>query len=92
MFQKLSEVLAVLTDAMARDSYDRWLKAKQVARRRHDELNVKRRKLKEELEQRENQQVSSSATVSEREAAADMKREVREREGGGGGERERERE
>ena len=77
MFQKLSKVLTVLTDHMARASYDRWLKAKQVAQRRHEELNAKRRKLKEQLEQRESQQSSVSEVASERAAAASMQREVR---------------
>ena len=78
MFQKLSKVLTVLMDPMARASYDRWLKAKQVAQRRHVELNAKRRKLKEQLEQRESQQSSvSEVAASEREAAASMQREVR---------------
>ena len=76
MFQKLSKVLTVLTDPLARASYDRWLKAKQVAQRRHEDLNVKRRKLKEQLEQRESQQNSMSEAVNEREAAASMQREV----------------
>lgn len=76
MFQKLSKVLTVLTDSLARASYDRWLKAKQAAQRRHEELNVKRRKLKEQLEQRESQQNSASEAVSEREAAVSMQREV----------------
>lgn len=76
MFQRLSQVLAVLTDPVARASYDRWQKAKLASRRRHEELTAKRRKLKEQLEERESQQASTSETVTEREAAASMKKEV----------------
>ena len=75
MFQKLSKVLTVLTDVVARASYDRWLRAKHAARRRHEELNSKRRRLKEELEQREGRQTVSEV-ASEREAAASMQKEV----------------
>ena len=75
MFQKLSHVLTILTDAAARASYDRWLRAKQAAHRRHQELGAKRKKLKEDLESRENQQTFSEL-ATEREAAAKMQREV----------------
>ena len=75
MFQKLSKVLTVLTDTVARASYDRWLRAKHAARRRHEELNSKRRRLKEELEQREGRQTVSEV-ATEREAAASMQKEV----------------
>ena len=77
MFQKLSKVLLVLTDPLARASYDRWQRAKRAARRRHEELGVKRKKLKEKLEQRESQQTAMSDVMSEREAAATMQKEVR---------------
>lgn len=76
MFQKLSQVLAVLTDPVARASYDRWQKAKLATKKRNEELTAKRRKLKEQLEERESQQTSTSETVTEREAAATMQKEV----------------
>ena len=74
MFQKLSKILTILTDPVARASYDRWQRAKHAARRRHEELSAKRKKLKEELESRESQRPSSEPT--EREAAAKMQKEV----------------
>ena len=77
MFQKLSRVLTVLTDPVARASYDRWVKAKNATRRRHEELDVKRRRFKEQLEQRESQQTTISDIMTEREAAANMQKEVR---------------
>lgn len=76
MFQRLSQVLAVLTDPVARASYDRWQKAKLASKKRHEELTAKRRKLKEQLEERESQQAGNSETVTEREAAASMQKEV----------------
>ena len=66
----------VLTDPLARASYDRWQRAKHAACKRHKELNVKRRKFKEELEERESQQSSVTVVISEREAAANMQKEV----------------
>lgn len=76
MFQRLSQVLAVLTDPVARASYDRWQRAKLASKKRHEELTAKRRKLKEQLEERESQQTSTSEIFTEREAAANMQKEV----------------
>ncbi|CAL8144111.1 unnamed protein product [Orchesella dallaii] len=53
LFHELSEVLGILTDVKAREAYDRTLKAKEQAKERHRELDAKRKKLKEDLERRE---------------------------------------
>lgn len=54
VFHKLSKALEILTDAPARVAYDKILKAKKAAEKRHKELDSKRKKLKEDLELREN--------------------------------------
>lgn len=53
LFQQLSRALEVLTDPAARSAYDAVLKARQAAKIRHQGLDAKRRKLREELEARE---------------------------------------
>lgn len=50
---QLSEALAVLTDAEARKAYDNVLKARQAVQIRNQQLDAKRAKLKEDLEERE---------------------------------------
>lgn len=52
-FQRLSAILEILTDEAARKAYDKVLRARKEAQIRHNELDGKRRKLKEELEARE---------------------------------------
>ncbi|KAF7264581.1 hypothetical protein GWI33_023030 [Rhynchophorus ferrugineus] len=52
-FHQLSKILEVLTDDSARAAYDKVLKGKKEAAIRHQELDSKRRKLKEDLEERE---------------------------------------
>ncbi|XP_050305498.1 dnaJ homolog subfamily C member 17-like [Anthonomus grandis grandis] len=52
-FHQLSKILEVLTDVKAREAYDRVLKGRKEAAIRHRELDGKRRKLKEDLEERE---------------------------------------
>lgn len=52
-FHELSKALEILTDVTARDAYDKVLKAKKAAELRTKQLDSKRQKLKEELEQRE---------------------------------------
>ncbi|OWF38411.1 DnaJ-like subfamily C member 17 [Mizuhopecten yessoensis] len=54
VFHKLSKALEILTDAPARVAYDKIQKAKKAAEKRHKELDSKRKKLKEDLESREN--------------------------------------
>ena len=53
LFQQLSDALEILTDPKAKAAYDTTLKAKEQARIRHKQLDAKRRKLKEDLEERE---------------------------------------
>nr|ACO14766.1 DnaJ homolog subfamily C member 17 [Caligus clemensi] len=52
-FHRLSEALKILTDAEARKAYDNVIKAKEAAAIRHNKLDAKRQKLKEDLERRE---------------------------------------
>ncbi|KAL3275540.1 hypothetical protein HHI36_020299 [Cryptolaemus montrouzieri] len=52
-FHRLSKILEILTDESARKAYDRVLKGRKEAALRHKELDSKRRKLKEDLENRE---------------------------------------
>lgn len=52
-FHRLSQALDILSDEKARAVYDRKLQAKRAADERHSQLDVKRRKFKEELEARE---------------------------------------
>lgn len=53
LFHKLSKALELLTDPAARAAYDKALKAKKAAQKRHKDLDQKRQKLKEDLEARE---------------------------------------
>lgn len=50
---QLTEALAVLTDVEARKAYDNVLKARQAVQIRNQQLDAKRQKLKEDLEERE---------------------------------------
>lgn len=52
-FHQLSKILEILTDEAAKTAYDKVLKGRKEAAIRHQELDGKRRKLKEELEERE---------------------------------------
>ncbi len=50
---KLSDALTILVDPDARKAYDNLLKARKAAKIRHQQLDAKRQKLIEDLEQRE---------------------------------------
>lgn len=68
--------MEILTDASARSAYDRVLKAKEAARIRHQQLDSKRQKLKEDLERRE-KEVGSSIKLNltdEEKLAAEIQR------------------
>jgi len=52
-FLQLSDALTILADPEARKAYDNVLRAKKAAKIRHQQLDAKRQKLKEDLEQRE---------------------------------------
>lgn len=52
-FHQLSSILEILTDEAARKAYDRVLRARKEAALRRNELDGKRRKLREDLERRE---------------------------------------
>lgn len=53
LFMELSSALEILTDAKAREVYDRTRKAKEVNEARIKKLDSKRRKLREDLDRRE---------------------------------------
>jgi len=63
LFIELSSALEILTDAKAKEAYDRTLKAKQLAAERTAVLDVKRRKLKEDLERREKEAQAARKTT-----------------------------
>ena len=60
-FHLLSQALAVLSDPAARKAYDAVLKAKQAALVRSRQLDQKRKKLKDELDARENAAAAAAA-------------------------------
>ncbi|KAJ2951690.1 hypothetical protein O0L34_g13851 [Tuta absoluta] len=75
-FHELSRALEILTDASARAAYDKVLRAKEAARLRHQELDSKRQKLKEDLERREREALSGkdSNLTDEQKLAKEIER------------------
>ncbi|CAH1974638.1 unnamed protein product [Acanthoscelides obtectus] len=73
-FHQLSKILEILTDEAARCAYDKVFKGKQEAALRHKELDSKRRKLKEDLEDRERK--AAGKGVSEKTADQKLKEEI----------------
>ncbi|XP_041981205.1 dnaJ homolog subfamily C member 17 [Aricia agestis] len=76
-FHELSQALEILTDVSARAAYDKVIKAKAAAKLRDKELDSKRRKLKEDLERRENEAASGyskSNLTDEQKLAAEIAR------------------
>ncbi|XP_043515224.1 dnaJ homolog subfamily C member 17 [Frieseomelitta varia] len=64
LFHKLSRALEILTDTSARAAYDKVVNAKYQAKLRAKEFDSKRKKLKEDLEARENAYKESLNTDS----------------------------
>lgn len=74
-FHQLSSALEILSDASARSAYDRVLRAKEAARIRHQQLDSKRQKLKEDLERREREAGTSGSNLTdEQKLAAEIQR------------------
>lgn len=76
-FHELSHALEILTDVQARAAYDKVLRAKAAAKLRHQELDSKRQKLKEDLERREREAISgagASNLTDEQKLAAEIER------------------
>ncbi len=74
MFHKLSTALSILLDPAGKAAYDKWLKARHAAKRRHQELSAKRRKMKEALETKESQH--STNVAAEVAATTLMQKEI----------------
>ncbi|XP_028966346.1 dnaJ homolog subfamily C member 17-like [Galendromus occidentalis] len=64
LFHNLTDALGVLTDAVTRGVYDKLLKAKESAAIRHRELDIKRRKLIDDLEARERRAAEERQVVN----------------------------
>ncbi|XP_049875186.1 dnaJ homolog subfamily C member 17 [Pectinophora gossypiella] len=75
-FHELSRALEILTDASARAAYDKVLRAKAAAKLRHQELDSKRQKLKDDLERREREAASGkdSNLTDEQKLAKEIER------------------
>lgn len=75
-FHELSLALEILSDKSARAAYDKVLRAKAAAKLRHQELDSKRQKLKEDLERREREAATGSGVVltDEQKLAAEIDR------------------
>ncbi|XP_045773460.1 dnaJ homolog subfamily C member 17 [Maniola jurtina] len=73
-FHELSNALEILTDTAARAAYDKVLRAKAAAKLRHQELDSKRQKLKEDLERREREAGSNVNLTDEQKLAAEIAR------------------
>lgn len=70
----MSEALEILTDAAARAAYDKVIRARAAAKLRHQELDSKRQKLKEDLERREREAGSANSLTDEQKLAAEIAR------------------
>lgn len=78
-FHALSQALEILCDVSARAAYDKVLRAKAAAKLRHQELDSKRQKLKEDLERREREAESGTSNLTdEQKLAAEIERLQRE--------------
>ncbi|CAH0400089.1 unnamed protein product [Chilo suppressalis] len=75
-FHELSRALEILTDVSARSAYDKVLRAKEAAKIRHQELDSKRQKLKEDLERREREATTGQKVnlTDEQKLAAEIQR------------------
>lgn len=75
-FHELSRALEILTDTSARSAYDKVLRAKEAAKLRHQELDSKRQKLKEDLERRERESFTTKGSnlTDEQKLAAEIDR------------------
>ncbi|XP_046385578.1 dnaJ homolog subfamily C member 17 [Ischnura elegans] len=62
-FHTLSKALEILIDASARAAYDKVFNAKKIAKARHNQLDARRKKLKEDLEAREQASMKGPSVV-----------------------------
>lgn len=75
-FHKLSKVLELLLDDAARAAYDRVLRAKKEAALRNQQLDSKRKKLKEDLEARERRGISGYKLAKDKSPDEILKEEI----------------
>ncbi|XP_067126958.1 dnaJ homolog subfamily C member 17 [Centruroides vittatus] len=59
LFQQLSKALEILTDSSARAAYDNVIRAKKATEERNKQLDSKRKKFKDDLEEREKAALTS---------------------------------
>ncbi|CAG0899422.1 unnamed protein product [Cyprideis torosa] len=74
LFHELSLALEILSDEGARAAYDQVLKARAATRLRNQELDSKRRRLKEELEAREKSAQAEGGVEEERKLQVEVER------------------
>lgn len=69
-FHALKQSYDVLKDEKKREKFDSKIKARVMAKKRHEELDAERRKMKDELERREKEASEGRTPWSEKSAAA----------------------
>ena len=76
LFHQLSQALSVLTNEDERNAFDNLLKAKKANKIRNDQLDSKRKKMKDDLEARERaaQYNKDDVVLSEKKLAAEIER------------------
>lgn len=74
LFQQLSKALEILTDCSARAAYDQVIRAKKAAEQRNKQLDSKRKKFKDELEERE--KAALNTKLSDISAAEKLQAEI----------------
>nr|CAB3238856.1 dnaJ homolog subfamily C member 17 [Phallusia mammillata] len=76
LFHQLSEALKILSDVGARAAYDHVRKAKKAAQERTDKLDVKRKKVKLDLEAREQAAEAAAKQQDKKQAKNTLKQEI----------------
>nr|XP_026694791.1 dnaJ homolog subfamily C member 17 isoform X2 [Ciona intestinalis] len=71
-FHQLSQALEILSDVGARAAYDHVLRARRAAKERTQQLDAKRRKVKEDLEARE----QAADQIEKKQAKTNLKHEI----------------
>lgn len=74
LFQKLTKALEVLLDEATRCAYDKLVKARAEVRQRHNALDERRKRFKEDLEEREKAASTLSSVSPEEKLKCDIER------------------